>query len=178
MMNFPVLVLVLLAPISENHLYTNPDRIEISHKDRTLLTIRPDMDYWKGRSVDSSEVRMSLAYRHLFDKWHMAVKPAPWKWVAEVGTPSLLVFETTGDDLAEWNLRQFLWKKDQNELKEIPPIHGTGKVFYFRDFNGDGALEFATAENFENVRRNGDGIPISPHVYFFDGTRYRPTAGP
>ncbi len=178
MIAITTLLLVLLAPISEDDLYENPHLIQITDKDQTILTIKPNVDYWKEADVDLSGFQMSLAYRHLSDQYKMAVRPAPWKWVAEVGTPSLLVFETTDEDLSHWSLRQFLWKKDRNQLHEIPPIHGKGKVFYFRDFNGDAALEFATTEDLEDVVRNENGIPISPHVYYFDGTRYRPAAGP
>lgn len=174
MIELTTLFLVLLAPVPEGDLYRNASKILVGQGQETLTTIVVDGDYWQEHGTAPDEVQLSLAYRHLKDHWREAVKPDPWKWVAEAGTHSLLVLETTGDDLSRWSLRQFLWKNDR--LTEIPPIRGQGETFYFRDFNGDGSLEFVTIANVENLPRNEKGIPISSHVYWFDGKKYRPTA--
>jgi len=133
MMDLATLLLVLLAPVSENDLYENPDRIQISHQNAPILTILPSQDHWNEAGADSSQVQMSLAYRHLTDKWHMAVKPEPWKWVAEAGVPSLLVFEAADEQLSAWRLRQFLWSRLIPFYKKFDPYRTASRSFGSRN---------------------------------------------
>jgi len=72
-------------------------------------------------------------------------------------------------------MRMFLLEGDT--LRELPAILGAGGVYYFKDFNGDGSLEFVNTDGIGALERREDGVPISPHVYKFNGVGYRATGG-
>lgn len=100
----------------------------------------------------------------------------PWDPVPVPGIPTLLVLEykvggATGHGHV-WLMRIFLL--EDGRVREIPPIEGGGEIYLFRDFNGDGSMEFANQEYLRWHERDEEGIPISPRVYRFNGSRYVP----
>ena len=102
-----------------------------------------------------------------------------WDAVPVAGVPTLLVMEYVPGGSASWThqwaMRIFLLEGD--DLRELPAILGAGGVYYFKDFNGDGSLEFVNTDGVGALERREDGVPISPHVYEFNGVGYRATGG-
>jgi hypothetical protein len=102
--------------------------------------------------------------------------PAMWDPVPVPGVPTLLVMEYTPPGNApesfQWLIRIILY--EEGHFREIPPIRGYGEMFFFRDFNGSGSMEFANSDLIRWHNTFDDGIPISPLVQRFNGERYVP----
>lgn len=102
------------------------------------------------------------------------VGPAIWDPVPVTGVPTLLVMEYTPPGNApesyQWVMRIILYENGQ--FREIPPIRGYGEMFFFRDFNGSGSMEFANSDLLRWHEQDDEGIPLSPLVFRFNGEGY------
>ncbi|QYY36709.1 hypothetical protein [Ruficoccus sp. ZRK36] len=140
--------------------------IQISLEDQVPLTIRPR--YAKRLGADTC---LELPYEPM----SIFSPLKPWEPIPVDGVPALAVLESVKtfpvSGSPAWVMRVFILQADGP--KELPPIEGTGEVYYFWDFDGDGSLEFVNEEGHQTLNT---GIPHSQHVYMFDGVRYRHTA--
>jgi hypothetical protein len=146
------------------------NRIDIHHGEELVHSIgiigRADLG-----SEHAGEWRLGLPYGKTFFE-----DMKPWDPVPVPGLPALLVLEyrlggATGLGHV-WLMRIFLL--EDGKIREIPPIEGGGEVYLFRDFNGDGRMEFANQEYLHWHELDEEGIPLSPRVYRFNGSRYVP----
>lgn len=150
------------------------DRIAIKQGDRFVADITINESRWDGEVA----VYIGLPYESMAwsgDDSEDAF--SAWDPLVAGGPPALVVQEYVSGGSApgshRWVMRIFLWEK--GTLRELPPIPGAGEVYYFKDLNGDGSLEFVNQEAVSALPKTHDGLPISPRVYRFGGERYLPT---
>ena len=146
------------------------EQIDIHHGDEIIHTIRlSGLD--DGGIPYAGPWRLGLPYGQVFFE-----DLKPWDPVPIPGVPALLVLEfRLGGGSGHghvWQMRIFLL--EDGEIRELPPIEGGGEVYLFRDFNGDGSMEFANQEYLYWHEYNEQGMPLSPRVYYFNGSQYVP----
>lgn len=160
---------ILSAELSHELTY-DEDRyitaIEIIQNEETVHTIRT-----RYANALGEKTCLELPYRHI--KIFNAVEP--WQPLLGSEIPVLAVMEREREfgvtTAPEWMLRIFLIK--DGDFEELPPVRGGGEVYYFKDFNDDGIMEFV---NEEGHSLSSGKIPNSERVYRFDGEAYRSTA--
>lgn len=146
------------------------EQIDIRHGDEIIHTIGlSGLDL--GDNDYAGPWRLGLPYGQVFFE-----ELKPWDPVPIPGVPTLLVLEyvlggATGYGHV-WQMRIFLLENGQ--IRELPPIAGEGEIYLFRDFNGDGSLEFANQEYLHWHEYNERGLPVSPLVFYFNGSKYVP----
>jgi hypothetical protein len=159
--------LTLVEAYNDLHMVT---RIDIYHGSELfhsigLLNEMEPVDHYAG------PWRLGLPYGQVFFE-----DIQPWDPIPIPGIPTLLVLEykmggATGYG-HQWQMRILLL--EDGKIREIPPIDGGGEIYMFRDFNGDGSLEFANQEYLYWHEVDADGIPLSPRIFRFNGDRYEP----
>lgn len=149
------------------------EKIDIKQGEQVIQEIVIDTNRWEGEVA----VYIGLPYEKMSwatDKGQEAF--AAWDPIVASGSPALVVQEYVSGGSApgshRWVMRSFLW--DDGALRELPPIPGAGEVYYFKDLNGDGSLEFVNQEGLGRFDLSEDGLPLSPLVYQFDGERFLP----
>lgn len=151
------------------------EKIEIKQGDLIIREIQLDTDRWEGEAF--GPVQIKLPYE--WTSW-AADEPeeafAAWDSIVTGGPLALVVQEYVSGGSApgshRWVMRIFLW--EDGALRELPPIPGAGGVYYFKDLNHDGSVEFVNQEGLSSHDLSADGLPLSPRVYRFNGERYEP----
>ena len=150
-------------------------KIELNRGYLTIDEIQIDTERWKGEKFGL--VQIALPYETM--SWAVnEQKEAFLAWDPIVaGGPAVLVAQeyVTGGSAPgshRWVMRIFLW--EDGALRELPPIPGSGEVYYFKDLNHDGSLEFVNTEGVGALPQTEDGLPMSPRVYRFNDERYVP----
>lgn len=153
------------------------EKIEIRQAEEVIREIRIDEERWKGEAF--GPVRLGLPYEAMSwaaDKQGEAF--AAWDPLVAGGRPALVVQEYVSGGTApgshRWLMRIFLW--ESGELRELTAIPGAGEVYYFKDLNGDGSLEFVNHEGLSQLDVSPEGLPLSPRVFRFTGKRFVPVA--
>ena len=179
-----LVILSLLAACSEQvvvptptaeELYIDSERfghyvqkIEVKQGDQIIDEIQIDPERWEGDVFPQIRLpyeRMSWAADDAEEAF------AAWDPIVAGGAPALVVQEYVSGGSApgshRWVMRIFLW--EDGALRELPPIPGAGGVYYFKDLNHDGSVEFVNQEGLSSHDLSADGLPLSPRVYRFNG---------